>query len=297
MKGDVCLGSSVAAGVERPRRRGGRNGPRSGGRGRTRRRRRRATARAWATSRLRSIRPVADRRAAARPLRGCVFSVQRGAQSRAPRGRRTGLEAHRRCGTPPSGCVAAAELERLIAREKHALRAKRLRAVRLAFGDIDALKQAITPETAAIMLEPTQMEGGVRVFPPPLLPGPPLEARSAAPPALLGSFNSLPGFGGAAGALPEVLALRATNLALAVLRQLAGAPPRQRLDPGADHVAAGRQAEAGAAGGGHAALLAAPAPTLARTIAAATGGHTLLPIIRTCAVRLSGLPSICGSST
>ncbi|WP_342363518.1 aspartate aminotransferase family protein [Terrarubrum flagellatum] len=34
------------------------------------------------------------------------------------------------------------------------------------FDDMDALKKAIVPETAAIMLEPTQMEGGVRVFPP-----------------------------------------------------------------------------------------------------------------------------------
>lgn len=33
------------------------------------------------------------------------------------------------------------------------------------FGDFEALKKAIVPETAAIMLEPTQMEGGVRAFP------------------------------------------------------------------------------------------------------------------------------------
>lgn len=34
------------------------------------------------------------------------------------------------------------------------------------FGDIDAVKAAITPETAAIMVEPIQGEGGVRSFPP-----------------------------------------------------------------------------------------------------------------------------------
>ncbi|MBN9061110.1 MAG: acetylornithine transaminase [Rhizobiales bacterium 65-9] len=34
------------------------------------------------------------------------------------------------------------------------------------FGDFEALKIAVTPETAAIMLEPTQMEGGVRPFSP-----------------------------------------------------------------------------------------------------------------------------------
>ncbi|MBB3933620.1 acetylornithine/N-succinyldiaminopimelate aminotransferase [Kaistia hirudinis] len=34
------------------------------------------------------------------------------------------------------------------------------------FGDIEAVKAAITPETAAIMVEPIQGEGGVRSFPP-----------------------------------------------------------------------------------------------------------------------------------
>jgi acetylornithine/N-succinyldiaminopimelate aminotransferase len=33
------------------------------------------------------------------------------------------------------------------------------------FGDLDAVKRAITPETAGIILEPVQGEGGVRVFP------------------------------------------------------------------------------------------------------------------------------------
>ncbi len=35
----------------------------------------------------------------------------------------------------------------------------------VAFGDIEAVKQAITPETAAILMEPVQGEGGVRVVP------------------------------------------------------------------------------------------------------------------------------------
>ena len=35
--------------------------------------------------------------------------------------------------------------------------------IRFPFGDIDATEQAITPETAAIMIEPTQGEGGVNV--------------------------------------------------------------------------------------------------------------------------------------
>jgi acetylornithine/N-succinyldiaminopimelate aminotransferase len=34
------------------------------------------------------------------------------------------------------------------------------------YGDLDALKAAITPETAALMIEPIQGEGGVRVIPP-----------------------------------------------------------------------------------------------------------------------------------
>ena len=33
------------------------------------------------------------------------------------------------------------------------------------FGDIDALKKAVTPETAAILIEPVQGEGGIRVVP------------------------------------------------------------------------------------------------------------------------------------
>jgi acetylornithine/N-succinyldiaminopimelate aminotransferase len=37
------------------------------------------------------------------------------------------------------------------------------------FGDDDALKAAITPETAAIMIEPIQGEGGIRPVPPPEL--------------------------------------------------------------------------------------------------------------------------------
>lgn len=37
------------------------------------------------------------------------------------------------------------------------------------FGDLDAVKQAITPETGAIIVEPVQGEGGVRVFPLPFL--------------------------------------------------------------------------------------------------------------------------------
>jgi acetylornithine/N-succinyldiaminopimelate aminotransferase len=35
----------------------------------------------------------------------------------------------------------------------------------IAFGDLDAVKAAITPETAAILIEPVQGEGGVRVVP------------------------------------------------------------------------------------------------------------------------------------
>ncbi|ARQ02776.1 aspartate aminotransferase family protein [Pseudorhodoplanes sinuspersici] len=35
----------------------------------------------------------------------------------------------------------------------------------VAFGDLDAVKKAITPETAAIIMEPVQGEGGVRVVP------------------------------------------------------------------------------------------------------------------------------------
>jgi acetylornithine/N-succinyldiaminopimelate aminotransferase len=35
----------------------------------------------------------------------------------------------------------------------------------IAFGDLDAVKAAITPETAAILIEPVQGEGGVRVAP------------------------------------------------------------------------------------------------------------------------------------
>ncbi len=35
----------------------------------------------------------------------------------------------------------------------------------IAFGDIDVVKQTITPETAAILIEPIQGEGGVRVVP------------------------------------------------------------------------------------------------------------------------------------
>ena len=34
------------------------------------------------------------------------------------------------------------------------------------FGNIDALREAITPQTCAIMLEPVQGEGGVNVPPP-----------------------------------------------------------------------------------------------------------------------------------
>jgi acetylornithine/N-succinyldiaminopimelate aminotransferase len=41
----------------------------------------------------------------------------------------------------------------------------------IAFGDHDALKSAITPETAAIMIEPIQGEGGVRTVPPQCLAG------------------------------------------------------------------------------------------------------------------------------
>ena len=37
------------------------------------------------------------------------------------------------------------------------------------FGDLDALKAAITPETAAVLLEPIQGEGGIRAFSPPML--------------------------------------------------------------------------------------------------------------------------------
>jgi len=37
--------------------------------------------------------------------------------------------------------------------------------VQLPFGDLDAVKKAITPETAAILIEPIQGEGGVRVVP------------------------------------------------------------------------------------------------------------------------------------
>jgi acetylornithine/N-succinyldiaminopimelate aminotransferase len=39
----------------------------------------------------------------------------------------------------------------------------------LPFGDLDAVKQAIGPETAAILIEPIQGEGGVRVAPTPFL--------------------------------------------------------------------------------------------------------------------------------
>ena len=35
----------------------------------------------------------------------------------------------------------------------------------VAFADLDATKAAITPETAAILIEPIQGEGGVRVVP------------------------------------------------------------------------------------------------------------------------------------
>jgi acetylornithine/N-succinyldiaminopimelate aminotransferase len=41
----------------------------------------------------------------------------------------------------------------------------------VAFGDHDALKAAITPETAAILIEPVQGEGGVRPVPPQCLRG------------------------------------------------------------------------------------------------------------------------------
>ena len=37
------------------------------------------------------------------------------------------------------------------------------------FGDLDAVKRAIGPETAAILIEPIQGEGGVRVVPTPFL--------------------------------------------------------------------------------------------------------------------------------
>lgn len=37
------------------------------------------------------------------------------------------------------------------------------------FGDLEAVKRAITPETGAILAEPVQGEGGVRVFPPEFL--------------------------------------------------------------------------------------------------------------------------------
>ena len=37
------------------------------------------------------------------------------------------------------------------------------------FGDLEAVKKAIGPETAAILIEPIQGEGGVRVVPPPFL--------------------------------------------------------------------------------------------------------------------------------
>ncbi len=39
------------------------------------------------------------------------------------------------------------------------------------FGDFDAVKRAIGPETAAILIEPVQGEGGVRVAPTPFLKG------------------------------------------------------------------------------------------------------------------------------
>ena len=39
------------------------------------------------------------------------------------------------------------------------------------FGDLEAVKRAIGPETAAIMIEPIQGEGGVRVVPPAFLRG------------------------------------------------------------------------------------------------------------------------------
>ncbi len=37
------------------------------------------------------------------------------------------------------------------------------------FGDLEAVKKAIGPETAAILIEPIQGEGGVRVAPPSFL--------------------------------------------------------------------------------------------------------------------------------
>ncbi len=43
--------------------------------------------------------------------------------------------------------------------------------VQLPFGDHEALKTAITPETAAILIEPVQGEGGVRLVPPQCLRG------------------------------------------------------------------------------------------------------------------------------
>jgi acetylornithine/N-succinyldiaminopimelate aminotransferase len=39
------------------------------------------------------------------------------------------------------------------------------------FGDFEAVKAAIGPETAAIVIEPIQGEGGVRVVPTPFLKG------------------------------------------------------------------------------------------------------------------------------
>ena len=51
------------------------------------------------------------------------------------------------------------------------------------FGDLDAVKAAIGPETAAILIEPIQGEGGVRVVPTPFLRGAARTVRPARPAA------------------------------------------------------------------------------------------------------------------
>ena len=47
------------------------------------------------------------------------------------------------------------------------------------FGDHDALKAAIGPETAGILIEPVQGEGGIRPVPPQCLQGPARTLRRA----------------------------------------------------------------------------------------------------------------------